>query len=545
MPRHKPSKFGNDAKDTTQLASQFAEIAYYTYPKKFGAKGDGVSNDTTALQNAINASGYSVIDGQGKSYLITSQLSIPSNKTLKNMTIIRGWDGGCVAMTQSQSSNITFENVQFIHNGHTSTGLIVYRCTGFKIKNSYISTKTGFSLQIEGCSDVHIDNVTINNEQLASLTLNYTDGIHIYGGCDGVYITDCDITCSDDAIALTNEYENSSVSGDTIPNYNTIQNIYINNCKVDTNARAITITSGKDRASQSYFNNIHISNIRGFSHGTFNIRKDNQALATEIKNIKISNVKLLAKYPAIQSAQCYFEDLTDSVLRDINLETKRKVAFTNCTNSKFDDFVIKYIDTGVTETVIDYNNIESCKFRNFDITGNKTNVQNLNNCNNSLFRGYSLKEGASTANAFTGTGQGNTFKDIVLNGAKLIDFFISSATFLNNVIQDVVYYNATTASNLTTANTVGSRTFYPNNLIGSATYDPPSLSTGTEASTSVTVTNAALGDFVVASFGVDTQGVKMIAYVSAANTVTVVFRNDTGTTKDLGSSLLKAKVIKS
>lgn len=81
-------------------------------------------------------------------------------------------------------------------------------------------------------------------------------------------------------------------------------------------------------------------------------------------------------------------------------------------------------------------------------------------------------------------------------------------------------------------------------LTGSATYDPPSLADGAGASTTVTVTGAALGDFAQASFSLSTQGITVTANVTAANTVTVRFQNETGGILDLASGTLRAVVQK-
>lgn len=75
---------------------------------------------------------------------------------------------------------------------------------------------------------------------------------------------------------------------------------------------------------------------------------------------------------------------------------------------------------------------------------------------------------------------------------------------------------------------------------GTATYDPPSLIDGAGISTTVTVTGAALGDVALASFSLSTQGITVTANVTAANTVTVRFQNETGGTIDLGSGTVKA-----
>jgi len=79
-------------------------------------------------------------------------------------------------------------------------------------------------------------------------------------------------------------------------------------------------------------------------------------------------------------------------------------------------------------------------------------------------------------------------------------------------------------------------------LTGSATYDAASLADGAGATTTITVTGAALGDFVMVSHGVDLQGITVTGYVSATDTVSVRFQNESGGTLDLASSTLRALV---
>lgn len=81
-------------------------------------------------------------------------------------------------------------------------------------------------------------------------------------------------------------------------------------------------------------------------------------------------------------------------------------------------------------------------------------------------------------------------------------------------------------------------------LQGAATYDPANLVDGAGATTTVTVTGAALGDFAEASFSLDLQGITLTSWVSAANTVSVRFQNETGGAIDLGSGTLRARVRK-
>jgi hypothetical protein len=83
-------------------------------------------------------------------------------------------------------------------------------------------------------------------------------------------------------------------------------------------------------------------------------------------------------------------------------------------------------------------------------------------------------------------------------------------------------------------------------LNGSKTHDFGSLADGAGETTTVTVTGAALGDFVEAvSLSVDLQGMTLTGYVSAADTVSVRLQNESGGGPiDLGSATLRARVRK-
>lgn len=92
------------------------------------------------------------------------------------------------------------------------------------------------------------------------------------------------------------------------------------------------------------------------------------------------------------------------------------------------------------------------------------------------------------------------------------------------------------------AQTAAITTAFPPPLTSSATWDPPSLVSGASESQTIAVAGAVLGQLVQASFSLDLQGMSLIGYVSAANTVTVVLSNLTGGTLDLGSGTLKVSV---
>lgn len=80
-------------------------------------------------------------------------------------------------------------------------------------------------------------------------------------------------------------------------------------------------------------------------------------------------------------------------------------------------------------------------------------------------------------------------------------------------------------------------------LEGSATWDPGDLADGAgETSSSITVTGAALSDYVVASAPYDLQGITANAYVDATNSVKIRLQNETGGNVNLASGTWRVMV---
>ena len=77
---------------------------------------------------------------------------------------------------------------------------------------------------------------------------------------------------------------------------------------------------------------------------------------------------------------------------------------------------------------------------------------------------------------------------------------------------------------------------------GTATFNPANLADGAGETTTVTVTGAVLGDFSTVSFSNDLQGISVTSWVSASNTVSVRFQNESGGALDIASGTLTALV---
>ena len=79
----------------------------------------------------------------------------------------------------------------------------------------------------------------------------------------------------------------------------------------------------------------------------------------------------------------------------------------------------------------------------------------------------------------------------------------------------------------------------------SCTLNSASVATVSTATDTVTVSGVALGDMVLGmSIGVDEAGLVRRAYVSAANTVTIVTYNPTASSVDLASTTLNLVIVR-
>jgi len=80
-------------------------------------------------------------------------------------------------------------------------------------------------------------------------------------------------------------------------------------------------------------------------------------------------------------------------------------------------------------------------------------------------------------------------------------------------------------------------------LTGSDTWDPGNIGNGAEEAKEITVTGAALGDFVLVAFSLDVADLALVGAVTAADTVTAQLLNNTGGAVNLAEGTVTALVI--
>lgn len=205
----------------------------YVTPEMFGAKGDGVTDDTEAIQKAVN-SGFVVYFDPHKCYGITSTIHLVSNSVI---------DLCCTTIKNISTSPLIMIKIEDVENVVIKNGYI---------KNVWLQGHESGDFIIEISSSRHI---TIDNLKLSECI---SDGVYIgytywYAGKDvyrtsNITIKNCTITVGRNGISL--------VSGDgVIIDGNVFHDITNNAPKAGIDIEPETGTN-----HHLHLNNIHITN---------------------------------------------------------------------------------------------------------------------------------------------------------------------------------------------------------------------------------------------------------------------------------------------
>lgn len=138
------------------LQDRFADVVNV---KDFGAVGDGVADDTAAIQAAIN-SNAKIIEGSGLTYKVSAVINIPSNKVIQNIKI----------NASGFSSGSTFDSV---FNIQGSLGGNIYLTTDANADSVGVSYPGMPTIQVVDASSFFIgDLIQITSDELWSDNLN-------------------------------------------------------------------------------------------------------------------------------------------------------------------------------------------------------------------------------------------------------------------------------------------------------------------------------------------------------------------------------------
>lgn len=305
-----PSLLAERAADEQSTATPNKSLGADIYNvRDFGAKGDGNTLDTAAVQAAIDACtkdrGGIVLVPAGD--FLVGTLELKSNVTLhlaaqgrllgsakiedyKAGSGLPPSNGNTVFLYAVEAENLTIEGkgtidgqgAKFFTGYGDNTGpgqnsaqgyfqrphlAVFYRCRNLLVRDVFLTASAYHCMRILECKYVHLDGVRIHNR------VNFNnDGFHL-NSSEYVKVSNCDVACQDDACALFGSCKFVTVTNCTFSTRWSIfrfgggqaENIAVSNCVIyDTYGCPIKMQcGGRSRYENISFSNLILRNVTG------------------------------------------------------------------------------------------------------------------------------------------------------------------------------------------------------------------------------------------------------------------------------------------
>lgn len=552
--------------------------------KDFGAKGDGVTDDTAAIQAAIAAAdnlywpeGTYLVDTASNAMVPTSKIGMwwygygATIKAKDGATAA----GNALMLRLFNCSNVVIEGLTFDGNRANRTAFAssshciqINDGDDIVLRDVVIKNSTYDGIYVRGTTPgtestyptkILFDNVVVDNAYRNGLSLVGANGVTIRGGrftnTNGTAPQagiDIEPNASDTYLVKNVLIEGTHFEGNTGTGISASGNVGV----LCDNIKLMNIT-GKANA-ECFIQAAYVSNliIDGASvNGDTTIPTQigvitvlNMAEEVNIRNVDFRDITGVTATKAL----IYIADPAAGprYISNIRASNVSCQTINSRANNVFIDGVQVDTCTGAEPTI--YMATGSyCSIKNVSVVSKTTSVALRVT---STFTDVDNITIINAPNGIRMQGANNKYRNVtILNSGTAASYGCYMDTATGVIIENVNisdtggYYTNTTAFNVSAVASLAGARFrnvYFSPLMGSATWDPPSIANGAQSSTTVSVTRADLGDQVRVSHSISLAGLTSTAYVSAANTVTVVLANTTGGAVDLASHTVSVEVIK-
>jgi parallel beta-helix repeat protein len=491
----------------------------YVTPEMHNAKGDGAANDTAALTAAL-AVGLPLRLTKGKNYKVTNLILSSGTILDLNGATITAYAGATnILEFADDATDVAVSGPGYINCNSIAAYGIFAEGTAAKridINNLHINAPTSDGIRIRQASDISISDNTVDSPGQHGICLTTTaldfsiDNNKIYNPAGAGIIFSVGVKGS----IKGNVIHQPGPSGDGITGYS-VDNADVEisgNTIVDSENHGIHVGGQRIRIIGNLVNGASAND--GILIGATTTGSSTDPHADSNHCVMSGNVVTGALQNALYFRDVYYSSMTANVATgtttgvQVNIET-----------SSFNTITGNVAQGGASH--------------GFYLHGGTYNTLTGNMSKANLGNAYRLEDNSGT---------GSTHNVLTANMSKDDNRgFIESTNSDYNYFVDNVVENPTVDSYVVT----GANTVLNNKpLFASAVYDPASLADGAGVTTTVTVTGAKVGDFVDATFSVALSDVLMTAWVSANDTVSVRFQNESGGTRDLSAGTIRVRVVR-
>lgn len=289
------------ARGSTELRTLGERFSDVVNVRDFGAKGDGATDDTEAIQKAVNSVTSGRLRFSRGVYLIASPIILKSGvdydfgfAEIKNisLSVTPYW-----SIIAEGIDNFSLRNV--ILNGCLG-GILIKDCHKFFVEKMVLSTIDAWNTYLCGVSDFVLRDIRFENRRGQGNEYMHTDGVHIVGPASHGWIENVIGTNGDDMICI----QTDKTLDKTAPGYpasaGDVIDITVDGVKTSTYGAPVlgNVADGSTHsliafnAKEHRMDRVFINNVSGVYDGSSLVNFSGKYLSTYTSNIgyvKLSN----------------------------------------------------------------------------------------------------------------------------------------------------------------------------------------------------------------------------------------------------------------